>query len=77
MAAKESALGDLHEAIATELMKRIQSGEATSAELSAAIKFLKDNEITAVPTHDNPLGQMLDSLEKRLPFADPDNPLVQ
>lgn len=77
MAAKESTLGDLHELIAKEMMRRIESGEATPADMSAAIKFLKDNNITAVPTNTNPLGQMLDSLENRLPFADPKNPLMQ
>ena len=77
MAAKESTLGALHELVAREMMNRIESGEATPADMSAAIRFLKDNNITAVPTNTNPLGQMLDSLEKRLPFADPKNPLMQ
>lgn len=30
-----------------ELRRKIKSGEATAADLSAAIKFLKDNDITA------------------------------
>jgi hypothetical protein len=77
MAAKESTLGALHELIATEMMKRIESGEASPADFSAAIRFLKDNNITAMPTNNNPLGKMLDSLEKRLPFSDPKSPLMQ
>ena len=71
MAASDKILGTLHEALARELKNRIDSGEATAAELSAAIRFLKDNDITALATESNPLGQMLDSLEKRLPFSDP------
>lgn len=77
MAAKETTLGQLHELVAREMMKRIESGEATPADFSAAIRFLKDNNITAVPTNTNPLGQMLESLEKRLPFVDPESPLMQ
>ena len=44
--ATEDALGALHAVVAHELMGRIQSGEATSADINAAIKFLKDNGIT-------------------------------
>ncbi len=62
---------NMHKALAGELLARIQSGEATAAELSAAIKFLKDNGIDANMTKDSPL----ENLAKILPFADPDEPI--
>ena len=37
MPAQKELLGDLHSAIAADLLQRVQSGEATSAELSTAI----------------------------------------
>tara|TARA_R110002020_G_scaffold267096_1_gene482194 strand:- start:224 stop:451 length:228 start_codon:yes stop_codon:yes gene_type:complete len=61
----------LHEEIATDLLNRIQSGQATAAELTAAIKFLKDNGIDAHMTQDSPL----ENLAKSLPFEDPSMPI--
>jgi hypothetical protein len=52
----------LHVAVAQDLLAKIQSGEASAAELSAAIKFLKDNGIEALPTEGSPLGNLVDSL---------------
>lgn len=37
----------LHGTVATELLKRINEGTATAADISNAIKFLKDNGIEA------------------------------
>jgi hypothetical protein len=45
--ATESTLNELHSIIAKELIKRINSGDATTQDLNAAIKFLKDNNIEA------------------------------
>jgi hypothetical protein len=64
-------LVNIHKSLAQELLARIQTGEATAAELSAAIKFLKDNGIDAHMTKDSPL----ENLAKILPFADPDEPI--
>ena len=50
MAATSDLLGELHELVATALLDRIKSGEATAAEFAQAIKLLKDNNITAIPT---------------------------
>ncbi len=52
----------LHQEIAEDLLKRVQSGEATSQELSVAVKFLKDNGIEAQATKDSPLANLIDSL---------------
>lgn len=60
--ASEDLLATLHDAVAVELLARVKSGEASPAELGAAIKFLKDNGIEALPTVDNNLGKLMASL---------------
>lgn len=55
-------LEDLHSAVARELLQRVKSGDASTADLSAAAKFLKDNGIEAIPTPENPLGDLRDAL---------------
>lgn len=35
----------LHDLVLAELLDKVDSGEATAAELSLAIKFLKDNNV--------------------------------
>jgi hypothetical protein len=52
----------LHRKVAEGLLERIQSGDATAAEFSAAIKFLKDNGIEALPVEGSPLFNLVDSL---------------
>ena len=68
MAAKEETLGLLHEAVARDLLARVQSGEATAPELNAAIKFLKDNNVEALKVK----GSALDQLAQSLPDFDVD-----
>lgn len=60
--ASEDILGNLHDAVAQDLLRRVLSGEASPAELNAAIKFLANNGIEAVATETNPLGQLVKSL---------------
>lgn len=64
--ASEEALELLHASLANQLAKKIESGEATAADLSVARQFLKDNGIDAVPTSGSPL----DGLRNTLPFPD-------
>jgi len=52
----------LHSAVAQTLLDKIKSGEAKSADLGVAVRFLKDNGIEAAPVNDNPLARLLDSL---------------
>ena len=52
----------LHSAVAQTLLDKIKSGEAKSADLGVAVRFLKDNGIEAAPVNDNPLAQLLESL---------------
>jgi hypothetical protein len=64
--ASEDLLATLHNAVASDLLRKVQSGEATAQELSAAIKFLKDNGIEMVRETGNPI----DHLAKALPSFD-------
>lgn len=64
-------LNELHEATAVELLGRIRSGEAKPADLSVAVKFLKDNGIEAIPTD----GSILQSLLSELPFDEDEEDL--
>lgn len=66
--ASEELLAKLHNAVATDLLKKVESGEATAQELSAAIKFLKDNGIEAERTP----GSTVDKLAQVLPAFDDD-----
>lgn len=70
MPATSEVLGRLHELVAKELTRRIERGEATAADIGQAIKLLKDNNITAIPTGDNGLGKLVGSLKDRLPFTE-------
>lgn len=62
MKASKDILEALHNAVAVDLLGKIQSGEATAAELSAAIKFLKDNGVEALAAPNSPMGNLLDAL---------------
>jgi ABC-type Zn uptake system ZnuABC Zn-binding protein ZnuA len=77
MPATTKALGNLHDLVTRELIRRIESGEATAADLAQAIKLLKDNGITAVPTDNNPLGRLVVSLKDRLPFTTEQDAMLQ
>jgi hypothetical protein len=67
----EKLLTQLHSEITKDLLSRVKSGEATAAELTAAIKFLRDNGIDAHLTQDSPLTNLASSL----PFQDPESPI--
>ena len=60
----EKVFTDLFEAMATELLQKIESGEATAADLSVARQFLKDNGINASTRQSDPLA----NLALTLPF---------
>lgn len=70
--ASEGALGGLHELVATVLKDRIGNTElCTAADINAAIKFLKDNNITATREASRALGELEDTLnEASVPPAD-------
>lgn len=62
MASPHETLSTLHTAVAQELLDRIQSGEAKPADLAVAVKFLKDNNIEALPVDNTPLKSLIDSI---------------
>ncbi|ESZ06830.1 MULTISPECIES: hypothetical protein [unclassified Mesorhizobium] len=69
-AAAKDVMDLLHAAVAKELTDRVKSGEASAADISNAIKFLKDNGIEAVMGK----GGALDSLARQFPtFNDDDH----
>ena len=64
--ASEDLLGQLHEVVAQDLLRRIMSGEASPAELNAAIKFLQNNGIEAAVDE----GSTVNKLALSLPVFD-------
>lgn len=61
--ASEGALGALHELVATVLKERLGNSELVSAaDINAAIKFLKDNNITATREANKALGELEEEL---------------
>ena len=70
--ALDEHLGMLHEAVAKTLLEKVMGGEATAQEMQAAIKFLKDNNITSAVE----AGSTLDTLKKALPRFDDDDNVV-
>lgn len=45
-------LNELHLGLAKDLLRRVNSGEATSADLSVLRQFLKDNGVDSAASHD-------------------------
>lgn len=61
--ASEGALGALHELVAQVLKNRLGDKElCTAADINAAIKFLKDNNITATREANKALGELEEEL---------------
>ena len=62
MSAPKDLLGKLHEAVTAELLERVQSGQASAAELSTSIRFLKDNNIEAIASENDGLTELMKAL---------------
>lgn len=60
--ASEDLLASLHDKVAKELLERINAGEASTADLNAAIKFLKDNGIEATKEQSDALMNLAGKL---------------
>lgn len=69
--ASEDSFCELHEMVTNELANRIRSGEASTADIRAAIEWLKTNDITGTDNEGSPL----DKLVNLMPKVDPE--LVQ
>lgn len=52
----------LHSELGQKLLERIRDPEVKASDLNVARQFLKDNDITAIPTDENVLKQLLDEL---------------
>jgi hypothetical protein len=68
--ASNDILEMLHNAVAADLLDKVNSGEATAQELNAAIKFLKDNGIEATRETSKDLDKLADTA---LPVFDDDD----
>ena len=67
--AGEELFDELHSLLTTELLARIKSGEASTADLRAAIDWLSKNDITGVAFAGSPLASLA-GLIPELDFED-------
>lgn len=66
--ATEDMFNDLHNIVTSELLSRMKSGEATTADIKAAIEWLHKNDISGCAYDGNPL----DKLANIMPTIDPE-----
>lgn len=66
--ATEDMFNELHNIVTQELLNRIKSGEASTADLKAACDWLSKNDISGVAMDGNPL----DKLATIMPKVDPE-----
>ena len=66
--ATEDMFNELHNIVTQELLNRIKSGEASTADLKAACDWLAKNDISGVAYSGNPL----DKLATIMPKVDPE-----
>ena len=56
--ATEQQFDELHNLVTAEFLRRVKSGEASTADLKAACDWLKTNDISGVASEVNPLGKL-------------------
>lgn len=66
--ASEDTFNQLHNLVTEEFLRRIQSGEASTADLKACCDWLSKNDISGVAYQGNPL----DKLATIMPKVDPE-----
>jgi TPR repeat protein len=66
--ATEDSFNQLHALVTEEFLKRVQSGEASTADLKAACDWLSKNDISGCAYQGNPL----DKLATIMPKVDPE-----
>ena len=59
MSDKSLKLNNLQDILIDEFISRINSGNATPSDLNAARQMLKDNNISATVTNDNPMNELV------------------
>lgn len=57
--ASEEAFEELHALLTNELINRLKAGEASTADLRAAIDWLAKNDITGVAIEGSPLAGLV------------------
>ena len=67
--ASEDQFDMLHSLVTVELTQRIKSGEASTADIRAAIEWLSKNYITGVPVTGSSLASLMGSIPE-LTFED-------
>ena len=67
--ASEDLFDELHSLVTNEIISRIKTGEATTADLRAAIDWLDKNDITGVAVAGSPLAGLA-GLIPELTFED-------
>jgi hypothetical protein len=65
----EEMFQELHGLVTNELSSRIKTGEASTADLRAAIDWLAKNDITGIPIESSPLADLV-GLIPELTFDD-------
>lgn len=60
--AKTDLLEKIHELMAQEMLRKLESGEAEAKDWAVIVKFLKDNNIDAIPSGLDGAGDMLTKL---------------
>lgn len=66
--ASEDSFNSLHNLVTNELIKRLEGGEASTADIRAAIEWLSKNDVTGVAMPGSPL----DNLRHLVPVVDPE-----
>ena len=62
--ATEDMFNELHNIVTQELLDRIKSGEASTADLKAACDWLSKNDISGVAYDGNPLDKLATIMHK-------------
>lgn len=62
--ATEDTFNELHNLVTKELLNRIKTGEATTADLKAACDWLAKNDINGIAVEGSPLDQLVSILPK-------------
>lgn len=65
MTADKSLMESLHNRVAQQLLEAVDSGECSAQLMGVAVKFLKDNNITAVIQDDATMAELQKRLEER------------
>ena len=62
--ATEDQFNELHRLVTEEYLRRIKTGEATTADLKACCDWLKNNDINGIAVEGSPLDQLVSILPK-------------